>query len=73
MVYTVNYLNEDGSSYARSYDTRVQAVEDAILKVIWNRDVAKANVWQGKSVNPLGPIEYEFVVHITNEPPEEGE
>lgn len=71
MVYTVNYLNEDGSSHARSFDTKVEAVEDATIKVIWNRDVAKANVWEGRSTNPLGPIEYEFVVHISNEPPKE--
>jgi hypothetical protein len=70
-MYTVNYLREDGTSYARSFDTRVQAVEDAMLKVIWNRDVAKANVWAGTNNAPLGPIEYEFVVHISNEQPEE--
>jgi phosphopantothenate synthetase len=42
-MFTVNYLQEDGTSYARSFDMQRDAVEDAMLKVVWNRDVVKAN------------------------------
>lgn len=65
-MFTVNFLREDGNSYARSYSNLSDAVDEATNRVIWSSgDTIKANIWKGMSDNPLGPIEYEFVAHIT--------
>jgi len=73
-MFTVNFLKEDGTSYTRSFDKLAYAVEDATNYVIFlNGGAIKANIWKGTSSNPLGPIEYEFVAHITSVPPEENE
>lgn len=72
-MFTVNFLREDGTSYARSFDKLTYALEQAMSEVVWlNGGAIKANIWKGMSDNPLGPIEYEFVAHITRVLPLEG-
>lgn len=63
--HTVNCLREDGGSFARFFDTRVEAVEYAVTTVIWNKFAIAANIWMETEHVPLGPSTFEFFVQIT--------
>lgn len=66
----VNCLREDGTTAARFFDTRTEAVEYAVSTVIWNKFAVVANIWMEThrvGMDSLGPPEFEFVAKITRQ------